>query len=134
MAWNIFPRNKSLSVHLAGVSLRECEDIPEKYADKSIGRWQGELPDDPIRAAIVGQGTTKRDLIIDHTFIGSDLIKKLQIEEIRGKHLIIKCDLEELIGYIAAEANHTDDKKIGKKLDRLFERLSRILDKEPDDQ
>jgi hypothetical protein len=34
-----------------------------------------------------------------------------------------------LIGYMAAEANHTDDEKIGKKLDRLFERLSRILDK-----
>ena len=75
----------------------------------------------------------ERDLIIDHTFTGLDLTQRLQIAEIRGKYLIVKYttyDLEELIGYIAAEANHTDDKKIGKKLDRLFERLTRILEKE----
>jgi hypothetical protein len=74
----------------------------------------------------------ERDLIIDHTFAGPDLTKRLQIAEIKGKHLIVKYstyDLEELIGYIAAEANHTDDKKTGEKLDRLFERLTRILDK-----
>jgi len=74
----------------------------------------------------------ERDLIIDHTFAGPDLTKRLQIAEIKGKHLVVKYsiyDLEELIGYIAAEANHTDDMKIGRKLDKLFERLSRILDK-----
>lgn len=74
----------------------------------------------------------ERDLIINHTFAGPDLTKRLQIAEIKGKHLIVKYsayDLEELIGYIAAEANHTDDKKIGEELDRLFERPSRILDK-----
>lgn len=39
-------------------------------------------------------------------------------------------DLDDLIGFIAEEANHTDDKKI----DRLFERLPRILEKEIDNQ
>lgn len=75
----------------------------------------------------------KGDLIVDHTFAGPDLTKRLQIAEIRGKPLIVKYsayDLEELIGYIAAEANHTDDKKIVKILDRLYEKLSRILEKE----
>ena len=59
----------------------------------------------------------ERTLIIDHTFAGPDLTKRLQIAEIKGKHLITKYsiyDLEELIGYIAAEANHTDVKKIWK--------------------
>ncbi len=75
----------------------------------------------------------ERVLIIDHTFAGPDLTKRLQIAEVRGKHLITKYstyDLEELIGYIAAEANHTDDKSIQKKLDGLYERLDRILEKE----
>ena len=74
----------------------------------------------------------ERDLIIDHTFAGPDLTKRLQIAETKGKHLIAKYstyDLEDLIGFIAAEANHTDDKKTGKKLDRMFERLTRILEK-----
>lgn len=79
----------------------------------------------------------ERDLIIDHTFAGPDLTKKLQIAEIKGKYLIAKYstyDLEELIGYIAAEANHTPDKQVRKQLDRLFERLTRILEKEIDKQ
>ena len=74
----------------------------------------------------------ERDLIMYHTFAGPDLTKRLQIAEVKGKHLITKYstyDLEEMIGYIAAEANHMDDKKTGGKLDRLFERLTRILDK-----
>ncbi len=79
----------------------------------------------------------ERDLIIDHTFTGPNLTKRLKIAEIKGKHLIVKYstyDLDELIGFIAAEANHTDDKKLGKKLDRLFERLTRILEKEIDNE
>ena len=75
----------------------------------------------------------ERELIIDHTFAGSDLTNNLKISEIKGKHLIAKYtiyDLDELIGFIAAEANHTEDKKLQKKLDKLFERLSRILESE----
>ena len=74
----------------------------------------------------------ERDLIIDHTFTGPDLTKRLQIAEIKGTRLIVKYstyDLDELIGFIAAEANHTDDKKIEKKLDRLFDKLNFILEK-----
>ena len=75
----------------------------------------------------------ERELIIDHTFAGPDLTNNLKISEIKGKHLIAKYtiyDLDELIGFIAAEANHTEDKKLQKKLDKLFERLSRILESE----
>jgi len=69
---------------------------------------------------------------INRTFAGPDLTKRLHIAEIKGKHLITKYstyDLEELIGYIAAEATHANDKKTEKTLDRLLERLSHILDK-----
>ncbi len=55
---------------------------------------------------------------IDHTFTGPDLKQRLQIAEVKRKHLIIKYstyDPEELIGYITAEANHTDGKKTGEK-------------------
>jgi len=74
----------------------------------------------------------ERDLIIDHTFTGPDLTKRLQIAEIKGTRLIVKYsiyDLDELIGFIAAEANHTDDKKIQKKLDKLYDKLNSILEK-----
>ncbi len=74
----------------------------------------------------------ERDLIIDHTFADPELTKKLKIAEIKGKHLITKYsihDLDDMLGFIAAEANHTDDKKLEKKLDKLFDKLSRILEK-----
>ncbi len=79
----------------------------------------------------------ERDLIVDQTFADPGLTKRLKIAEIKGKHLIAKYsihDLDDLLGFIAAEVNHTDDKKIGKKLDRVFERLTRILEKEIDNQ
>jgi hypothetical protein len=55
----------------------------------------------------------ERELIIDHTFAGPDLTNNLKISEIKGMHLIAKYTiyhLDELIGFIAAEANHTGDK------------------------
>ena len=61
----------------------------------------------------------ERKLIIDHTFTTPDLTKRLQLAEIKGQYLTTKYsadDLEELIGFIAASANHTDDKKLQKKL------------------
>ena len=61
------------------------------------------------------------------------LTKRLKITEVKGKHLIAKYsihDLDDLLGFIAAEANQTEDKKLKKKLDKLFDKLSRILDTE----
>lgn len=74
----------------------------------------------------------ERDLIVEHTFADPELTKRLQIAEIKGKHLIAKYsiyDLDDLLGFIAAETNHTEDKKLEKKLDKLFDKLSRVLEK-----
>ena len=65
-------------------------------------------------------------MINDHTFADPGLTKRQKIAEIKGKHLFVKHlihDLDDLLGFIAAEANHTDDKRIGKKLDRRFTKL-----------
>jgi len=79
----------------------------------------------------------ERALIIDHTFADPGLTKRLKIAEIKGKHIVAKYsihDLDDLLGFIAAEANHTEDKQLEKKLDRLFEKLTRIFEKEIDNQ
>jgi len=79
----------------------------------------------------------ERDLIINHTFSDPELTKRLKIAEIKGKHLIAKYsihELDDLLGFIAAEANHTEDRQLEKKLDRLFEKLTRIFEKEIDNQ
>jgi hypothetical protein len=42
-------------------------------------------------------------------------------------------DLGELMGYVAAEANHAKDKKLQKELDRLFERMQKVLESYTDE-
>jgi hypothetical protein len=41
---------------------------------------------------------------------------------------------EDFGGYIAAEANHTDDKKLGKKLDTIFSKIQKLLDTHTDEE
>jgi hypothetical protein len=41
---------------------------------------------------------------------------------------------EDFGGYIAAEANHTNDKKLGKKLDAIFNRVQKLLDTHTDEE
>jgi hypothetical protein len=37
-------------------------------------------------------------------------------------------DIEEIQGHVAASANHSDDRKLEKRLDRIFWKLQRFLD------
>ncbi|MCO5296328.1 MAG: hypothetical protein M9921_05665 [Fimbriimonadaceae bacterium] len=73
---------------------------------------------------------TERDrtLLLDHTLAEPEYAMRL-LPEADGNGLVGKFtldDLEDLIGYIAAEANHTKNKKIVRELDDLCERLYEI--------
>lgn len=55
---------------------------------------------------------------------------------VEGKRLRLDLsldDIEDIQGYVAAEANHTLDTKLRKRLDRLFDKFQKYLD-EYDDQ
>jgi repressor LexA len=71
----------------------------------------------------------ERKLILDHTFIGGDLERRIRVAAADGPAVAIALDLddlEELLGHVAAEANHSKHPSIAKHLSRLHERLSRI--------
>src|SRR5438093_13222013 len=71
----------------------------------------------------------ERRLILDHTFIGGDLERRIRVAAADGHALVIALDLddlEELLGHVAAEANHSKDPRVAKHLSRVYERLSRI--------
>lgn len=75
----------------------------------------------------------ERDLIKEHTFYD---LHFADLAEVKGRNIILRMDLdhvEDLQGYVAAEANHTDDRGLEVKLDRIFEKLQKVLD-EYDDQ
>jgi hypothetical protein len=70
----------------------------------------------------------ERDLIRNETLCNPDFARFAVIE---GKGVILNLsldDIEEIQGYIAAEANHTKNKKLQKELDRIFDKLQVYLD------
>jgi len=74
----------------------------------------------------VSFGPRDRQLVLDHTFAGPDLTAALrQAQLVDGRHVVRYTlgDLDELLGYVAAEANHATDKKLRKELDALYARL-----------
>jgi phage major head subunit gpT-like protein len=72
----------------------------------------------------------ERDLIVNKTFAGSDLIEPLERAQIEDDLVTVYYspqDLEGLLGFIAAEANHANDEVLEAELDSLSDRLEDIL-------
>lgn len=70
----------------------------------------------------------ERDLIRDETFCHPDFAKVAIVD---GQHIRVDLsldDIEEIQGYVAAEANHTENSKLRKELNRLFGKLQVFLD------
>ena len=68
-------------------------------------------------------------LIIDKTFAPSELTARLRLQ-IVGKKPVYRFtldELDELMGYVAAEANHTPDRKLERELLKIFGRIEQLL-------
>jgi hypothetical protein len=73
----------------------------------------------------------ERELVLDHTFTGPELTTRLRrAQPVDGKRVVQYTldDLDELLGFVAAEANHSTDKKMRKELDALYARLRREME------
>ena len=78
----------------------------------------------------------ERELILRHTFAGDDLTRRLRIVSRGGKSAVCRFtlgELDELAGYVAAEANHAKDKKLKKQLAALFNRIWTMLESYTDE-
>lgn len=77
----------------------------------------------------------ERELILSHTFADESLTDRLQLVPQPGQRSIFHFtldDLDELVGSIAAEANHTRNKVLRDQLDQLCERIEAVLNKYTD--
>ena len=78
-----------------------------------------------------------RDLILNHTYLGGDLEGRIRIAPADGSGVIVGLtldDLDELMGYVAAEANHSTNPRLQKQLDMLYARLRQVEDGHTDEQ
>ena len=67
--------------------------------------------------------------MVDRTLIGADLERRLWLAVVSGSRLVVSLTLDEvdeLAGYIAAEANHCDDSKTQTALDGVYDRLAQL--------
>ena len=78
----------------------------------------------------------ERDLIMKHTFAGNNLTDRLRVVPSPGQRPFYRFtlgDLDELAGYVAAEANHAKVKKIEKELRQLYSRIADVLESHTDE-
>ena len=91
-------------------------------------------PDEPVPVSFSAR---ERILVLNHTFAGGEVIEPLEAaREARGRCVVRYTldDLDELLGYVAAEANHSKDKKLRAELDALYERLQAEMQSYDDGQ
>ncbi|MGB6866228.1 MAG: hypothetical protein WBE11_11100 [Candidatus Aminicenantaceae bacterium] len=73
----------------------------------------------------------ERDLIVNETLAGPDLTDRLESAKQVIDSVVVYYsseELENLIGYVAAEANHNPDRKMQEALDALYDSLDALLD------
>jgi hypothetical protein len=75
---------------------------------------------------------TERDLLLGLDSLDPEFENRFRLAVLQGDKLVVQLsayDLDELLGSIAAAANHTDDGKLRKVLDALFVRVSEVLNR-----
>ena len=91
-------------------------------------------PGDKIKVTFTHR---ERELVLEHTLSGPDVTGSLATtRQVGGKFPVPYTleEIDELLGYIAAEANHCKSKKLQKELDALHERLQRLMESFDDGQ
>jgi len=84
----------------------------------------------------LGLTERERELILKYTSADEDLTNRLRLEPMKHGLTIFGFsldELEELAGFVAAEANHARSKKLEKGLDELCDRIQATLDRYTDD-
>jgi DNA-binding MarR family transcriptional regulator len=74
----------------------------------------------------------ERDLVIERAFLDPEVEMSLQQAVPVGSELVVNLnldDIDNLLGCVAAEANHCDDGKVQRVLDAVCDRLSALLDR-----
>lgn len=85
-------------------------------------------PGEPVAVAIT---LRQRELIMEHTFAEPDLTEPFRQAKAKSGKLLVKLsldELDELRGYVAAEANHAENKKLKRELDDLFQHLTTTME------
>jgi len=91
-------------------------------------------PDQRVELSLTPE---ERELICERTLADDALLARLRVAEVRGAKLVARYtldDLDELLGYIAAEANHAKSRRLAKDLYRLCDHVRATMEAYDDGQ
>jgi hypothetical protein len=74
-----------------------------------------------------------RDLILSLYTLEPEIEKRFKLAAVRARRVVVNFnayDLDELLAQIVAVTNHEKDRKLQRKLDALYQRVSDTLDRE----
>ena len=72
----------------------------------------------------------ERDLLLNLLGIERNIDERLNLAVVTNNNITITMDateVEDLLGSIAADANHTKNKKLQKELDTLYDRVEQLV-------
>ena len=88
-------------------------------------QWRRIRPGDKIPLRL---NARERNLIVEETFAPEELTARLG--RVEGKEPVCRftlAELDELAGYVAAEANHAKSKDLREDLDQIYNRIDDLL-------
>jgi len=71
----------------------------------------------------------QRDLLLNHTFADDSYAKRLRATD-SSKKLFAEYsigDLEDMLGFVAAAANHAETRQLQDQLDALYDKLEKVI-------
>lgn len=81
------------------------------------------LPSEPVIVTITADD---RKLLLDHAILLEPLFSRLSDAATSADTVMLDMsavDLDELLGYVAAAANHASSRSLARRFDELYERL-----------
>jgi hypothetical protein len=100
-----------------------------------------QMPEVPRTRIVPGMKVTlelterERELILKHSFAPDELTRQLRVVPL-GKSMNVRYtldDLDDLAGYVAAESNHAQNRKLHKEWQSIFAKIAAILESYTDE-
>ncbi|MEO6029574.1 MAG: plasmid pRiA4b ORF-3 family protein [Candidatus Binatia bacterium] len=143
------PEHQSMLTWAGGAFDPHAFEPTRVQFDDPGARWEHAFapPDDPRprprtkiaagQAIPVALTERERDLVLAHTFGDPDLARAFDAANRQGTTLVVDVtldDLDDLLGHVAAAANHCEKPKLRRELQALHERLADEMERWDDGQ
>lgn len=114
----------------------QTKQVLKAILSKPVSPVQRRIRIQPNEEVPLELNESERELILEHTFADEELTNRLRVVPRKGGRAVFRFtlgELDELGGFVAAEANHAKDKKLRKELDHLFDRIQNTWERYTDE-